>query len=80
MFGSYVSYIIWILSIYNISILPKIITTLLPVFELRIRVVNPRLDKSGRAGPGRSGPNFSWAGPFFAKVPRRFHRYSAIFF
>ena len=65
MFGSYVSYIIWILSIYNISILPKIITTLLPVFELRIRVVNPRLDKSGRAGPfrpanlsglGRAGP------------------------
>ena len=42
-----------------------------------IRVVNLWVDKSGRAvpaskfkwtGPGRSGPNFSWAGPFFANI------------
>ena len=59
--------------------------------SLRIKlsmVVNLRLDKSGRAvparkfkwtGPGRSGPNFSWAGPFFANIPQRFCQYSAIF-
>ena len=66
---------------------------------LKIRVVNLRLDKLGRAvparkfkwtGPGRSGPNSNWAGPFrpkflwagpavFANIPRRFRRYSAIF-
>ena len=31
--------------------------------KLSMRVVNPRLDKLGWAGPGRSGPKFLRAGP-----------------